>query len=177
MLIVGAAGKNSGKTTLACSIIRAFAKVLDIVGLKVSVAREATGQDGRPHRQAEPFLLREEQPGACGTDTARMLDAGARRSFFLHAERDSLEAGFQKFCHLAGNPEAIVCESNSLRSIIHPGIFLMIVPAGETRCKPSCTQTIGLTDRVVRTDGAAFDIDPGEISFSGGVWRLNQRPR
>ena len=177
MLMVGASGKDAGKTELACLLIRAFSPFLAIVGLKVSTLRDDFA--GPAHQayptpsesSAAPYLLAEEPAPGPGTDTARMLASGARRSFLLRSDSSHLEQGFAAFRDRAGEA-VIVCESNSLRKLVRPGLFLVIQKFGDDALKPSFVEMAGYADRVVHTDGSRFDFGPENVVFEQGKWSL-----
>ena len=177
MVMVGSGWKHSGKTELVCALMRHFSPELDIVGLKVSSPREQ-GHDS-PHESPllasearTSFLLFEETARDTGTDTARMIASGARRAFFLRAGREQLDGGFSEFLERVGENAIIVCESNSLRHLVKPGIFLVIVRNDIADVKPSFTEVFDYADRIVHSDGARFDFKPGDICFQNGKWRF-----
>ncbi|MHB9027447.1 MAG: molybdenum cofactor guanylyltransferase [Candidatus Latescibacterota bacterium] len=176
MLMLGSTGRNSGKTELACRIIHAFKKQ-PIIGIKVTTVRE---RDGRCPRGGEgcgvcsslegDYLITEERSGASGKDTMRMISAGAERVFWLRVMADRLAEGFTSLQEIIGEDAVIVCESNSLRLAVEPGLFLMVREQGRQSVKESGKSVIAYADREVVLSRSGFDIDPGEIALTNDCW-------
>jgi molybdopterin-guanine dinucleotide biosynthesis protein A len=68
-------------------------------------------------------------------------------------------------------PDAVtICESNSLRKVVKPGLFL-IVKRGDLKVwKSSARQVKQYADRTVVSDGSSFDLDIDEIKLVDGKW-------
>ena len=98
MLMVGACGRNVGKTELACALIRQASGDRPVLGIKVTTVDERRGTCPRGGRGCGvcaslegAFCVTEERPGGpCGKDTVRMLSAGAERVFWLRVRSDRL---------------------------------------------------------------------------------------
>ena len=142
------------------------------------------------------YDITEETDSQDDKDTARMLAAGAGRVFWLKALKAHLEEGITALIDIIGNDVAvsscvvrdaccgkgkaqyairntiIVCESNSLRSVVEPGLFVMIKDNGGQNCKPSAEDVIRYADRVVSFDGNEFDIDLSGVSIVSGKWAM-----
>ena len=129
MLMVGALGRGSGKTELACSLIKKFNSKCDIVGIKVTTIEDADA--GCPHGPGcgacssldGDYDITEEADSESDKDTCRMLAAGAGRVFWLRAMKTHLEEGISALLDIIGNDVICVCESNSLRQVVEPGAF------------------------------------------------------
>lgn len=162
ILMVGGTGRNVGKTEWICSLLRA-AKGPGAAVLKISI------EDGLGHHAHEPLGVRAEIDRTSGTDTARMLQAGASTAWRLVATRESLEAGLTEV--LARLPEGspVICESNSARQYVQPGVFI-VVRGGD--CKESCRAVTHWADRVVVGHGAEATEWQERIGFAGGRWWL-----
>lgn len=176
LLQIGSCARNSGKTTLACSIIGACGRIHPIVALKIVTI---TGQRGVCQRGgtgcgvctsiAGGYELTRETCATGEKDTMRLLASGARRVFFLRAFADSLEEGFRSFLAQVQPDELIVCESNSLRRLVRPGVFLM-VDNGAGAMKPTARAVFDQADKVV----TAHEGDV--VSVRGRTWQLTARP-
>jgi len=184
MLMAGASLKSTGKTELICTLIRAFGSRLDIVGMKVTPVSLYGG--GVPHggkpspllsaRHHTTWLFEEREP-TLGTDTSRMLASGAKRAFWLRAREEHLADEFSNLLGIIGEKAVIICESNTLRRFVRPGVFLMILPNDVREIKPSFHDIVELADRIVHTDGSNFDISPNDIHFREGRWSLENSSR
>jgi hypothetical protein len=129
MVMIGGNSRNSGKTTLACSIISKFSITNEVVGLKVTGIRpgEAHLHGNHSGETMHGYTILEETDCSSGKDTSKMLKAGATRVFYIFAEDIFIEKAILHFVSMYINNQVIVCESRSLRDIVKPGLFLMMV--------------------------------------------------
>ena len=168
MLLIGSADRNIGKTELACSILRRFgprgqiASHGQIAALKVTAIRDKgaaacpRGGEGCGVCSAleGEFLLTEESEGDPTKDTGRLSEAGARPVYWLRALVESLEPVIETTLRELDPRIPVVCESNSLRRVVEPGLFLMVerpgfdIPGSE-RVKESAAAVWDRADRVV----------------------------
>ena len=181
MLLVGAAGRNVGKTELCCALLRRTADKHPIVGVKVTTVAERDGQCPRGGEGCgvcsaleDPWCLTEEHGEAEGKDTTRLLQAGARRVFWLRVLRENLHEGLQALRDRIGDALCI-CESNSLRHVVEPGVFVIARGANETRIKPSAKEVAHFADDLIVSDGERFDVPFDAFSIAEGRWRYRRR--
>lgn len=179
MIMIGAAGRNAAKTEMACRLIKKFIPDYTVIALKVT-RHEGTDEvkaAGRENLKAGDFaggeyLLVEEKGENPGKDTGRMRMAGAHAVYWLSARSENLPEGMGKFLALINNgpDKIIICESNSMRLFVKPGLFLVNQNVLDQSVKPSCLDVIGFADRVVRFDSGKFlfDIDIGDVGYKEG---------
>jgi molybdopterin-guanine dinucleotide biosynthesis protein A len=177
MLLIGSAGKNSGKTELACSIIRHFSSTADITGVKITPIRQTEGLCPRGgegcgvcYSMEDRFVITEEGAVPEGKDTTRMLKSGAKRVFWLRAMVESLEEGFHELMRLIGPDSLTVAESNSICHFVRPGLFLMVREEGSRVFKASAREALPYVDRIVVSDGASFDLNLSHVGCHGNRW-------
>jgi molybdopterin-guanine dinucleotide biosynthesis protein A len=182
MLMIGSGSTNAGKTELACALLGRFSKKHNIVGIKVATIKDKNGQS--PHRgegrgaYSSPesnFFITEEFNKNSGKDTSRLLAAGAGRVFLIQALREHLSEAMTALLDIIG-PEAIsICESNSLRQAIEPGLFLIVRNNDPDFWKSSARNVRKYADRIVVSDGNSFDFDLGRIKLVDGKWALIEK--
>jgi molybdenum cofactor guanylyltransferase len=191
LLVVGGMTRDAGKTELACDLLRRFGRDRDVAGVKVTTVR-ANGAEAECPRGAAgcgacssfegEFIITEERDFPLGKDTSRLKEAGASRVLWLRARPEALAEGFEAL-RLALGPGALaVCESNSVRAVVDPDLFLMLRRDGEpgrqgaaSSCaKASARAVAGFADRVVRSDRRGFDLDLDAIDVAEGRWRLHE---
>jgi len=195
MLMVGSTGRRSGKTRFVCSLISRFGSKHNIVGIKVTAVQKANGScprggsgcgvcsslEGHYYITEEtPLEVRTEDgvvpqgdlllTGRANKDTCRMLAAGAGRVFWLRVLRRHLEEGMVALLDVIGDDAVSVCESNSLRRVVEPGLFVMVKGRGSQNDKASAKDVIRYADRIVIFDGDRFDIDVDEIELIDNRW-------
>ena len=162
MVLIGAAGRGAGKTELAGKTIGMLRESGPVVGVKV-VRVERPGMPchrggagcGLCGTLEGRFDLREETGEDPEKDTARMLAAGAKQAYLLRALPKAMAEGFAHFLKQVPKNALIVCESNSLRKVIRPGVFLYAAgdKTEEGRAKPSARAVRHLADRVIFRGG------------------------
>ena len=182
MLMIGSAGRNAGKTELARALIRKFSAGRKIIGVKVTAIAAKDGTCPRGGKGcgvcsslAGDYCISEETDTLPHKDTARLLAAGASRVFWLRALRSCLAEGSMALVNVMGRDALIVCESNSLRRAVEPGLFLMVVESGSSEYKASAASVRNYADRIVRFDGREFDMDLDRISIGDGRWFLKEQ--
>jgi len=179
MLMIGAAGRKAGKTEFACEVLRRYARINPLVGVKVTAVTnpgeccprggEGCGVCGG---LTGPYLVSEEKSVNSDKDTSRLLAAGASKVLWLRSLRASLS---EALIALLGDMPAgtgIVCESNSSRLELEPGLFLVLKQKGQTSPKSSCRKVIHLADRICEFDGTSWDLPPKRLVFMEGRWSI-----
>ena len=179
MLMIGSAGSNVGKTELACALLRKISKSSDIIGIKVTTIKDKDGQCPRGGEGCGVcsslegvYCITEETDSSSGKDTARLLTAGASRVFWLRVLKEHLPEGITALLDVIGPDAVSICESNSLRQGIEPGLFLMVRNRNLKAWKSSAQQVKKYADRIVVSDGSSFDFDLDRIKLIDGRWIL-----
>ncbi|MHC4160067.1 MAG: molybdenum cofactor guanylyltransferase [Planctomycetota bacterium] len=177
MLMVGSMGRGSGKTKFVCSLIDRFSSKHDIIGIKVTPVQKADGSCPRGGSGCGVcssleghFYITEETDSRADKDTCRMLTAGASKVFWLRVLRKYLEEGVAALLDVIGDDAISVCESNSLRAIVEPDVFVMVRSRREQSSRVSAENVIHYADRIVLFNGDKFDIDVDEIELIDNRW-------
>lgn len=182
MLMIGSAERKVGKTELACRLIAGLRASQDVIGVKVTTIREADGEcphGGTGCGVCSSFggkyeMTEEERAGPAGKDTVRMLEAGAARVLWLRVLKDHLEEGISALLESIDRDAVMICESNSLRTVVEPGLFLMVNRKSSETYKSTARAVVDRADRIIRFDGERFDIDTNDITFADGRWALRE---
>lgn len=154
MILIGATARNSGKTTLALSIIKKFKSRVPVFGLKVTTIAKRNG--GCIHGgegcgacsslKDANFEIAEEKNDSGNKDTSMLLAAGAQRVFWLKVLFSHLDEGIEAVLKMIPEGSLIICESNSLRKIVEPGVFVMVKNSEDSFVKKSAEEVIGQAD-------------------------------
>lgn len=128
MILIAGNGRNVGKTFLSCEIIRQLALSTNVIGIKISPHFHELATDNSILHRNNHFTIVDEKTIST-KDSSLMLQAGAKRVFFIMAEQENLSEAFS-FIRQELEGHAIVCESGGLCEVVHPGLFLF-VKAGE----------------------------------------------
>lgn len=177
MLLIGGATRNVGKTSFTVSVIRRFSAKTPIVALKVKTIYP---NDSFFHGKKDKtplsgnYRITEETTQTGSEDTNRMLQAGANRVFRLKVKAPFIKEAFAVLQGIMGNKErfAWVCESNSLREVVQPGLFLLIAHKDSDKMKPSAKRLQYLADQVVYTNGKTHAFSLEQLVFQNNRWEL-----
>ncbi|MGB2863405.1 MAG: NTP transferase domain-containing protein [Sedimentisphaerales bacterium] len=182
MLMIGSAGSNVGKTELACALLGKFSKNHDIVGIKVTTIKDRDGQCPRGGEGCGVctslegnFCITEETNRSSGKDTSRLLAAGAGRVFWIRVLKEHLVEGITSLLDVIGPDVVSICESNSLRQVVEPGLFLIARNNDSNAWKSSALYVRKYADRIVVSDGSSFDLAPDRIQLADGKWTLVEK--
>jgi len=173
LLMIGSVCRNSGKTELACMVIREFHKKHKIIALKVS-----THYTDDIHFHKNPFdgnySIIKDTDKSTDKNTARMLKAGASEVYWLRTKIEYIDVAIKEFLSNIGKNCFIVCESNSLRKVVHPGVFIMI--DNNSEIKSSAIEVMGKADIIINSNGKDFfNFDISNIAIENDKWILKNK--
>jgi len=183
MLLVGSAGRNAGKTELTCRIIERFGFDRSLLAAKVTAVDRTDGTCPRGGRGcgvcsslAGRYAITEETDASGTKDTCRTLAAGAQRVLWLRVAKEHMREGMAALLDLVGRDALWVCESNSIRRVVRPGVFLMVQNAHADRLKPSARDVRDKVDCMVRSlpETQSFDLDFDRLATADGKWVLRE---
>lgn len=159
LLLIAGNGRNVGKTTLACKIIARFASKTEVIGLKITPHFHPVNEADVVFKTDNFIIVNEKQTSS--KDSSLMLQAGAKKVFFVMANRDFFHEAVEKLLQLL--PEnLIVCESGGLHEWITPGLFFMVKRKNEEIVK---THLLAHSPIIVNNDGQNFDFDINRLDF------------
>ncbi len=179
MLMIGAAASNVGKTLLACELINNFSVSNDIIALKVTTIKE---RDGKCPRGGEgcgvcsslegTYRIDEETDIDGDKDTSKLLKAGAKKVYWLRVLEENLTEGIEAFFKMIAPSVMIICESNSLRTVVQPGVFLMVQKEGSNEWKHSAKNVKHLAHEIVIYRDLKSDFNIDKLKMSTGKWSI-----
>jgi hypothetical protein len=176
ILIIGGAGRNVGKTELACGLLKRLGKGREIISLKISGINPGHdpfhGDHGPP---PEKYHLLEETSRDGVKDSSKMLLAGADRAFYLRTRDEFMQEAMDHFFSLAGRDSVMICESIVLRKIVKPGLFVLVKIIDEESVKRSLGEVLHLVDLTIISDGREFHPSPSIIHLGEKGWYFNAR--
>lgn len=176
LIIIGGSSRNVGKTTLTVKLIEKYAGSASITGLKVTSIRK--GEESHHGSHADPdvqnFRITEETTDKSSKDTARMLNAGAEKVFYIETPDHQINEAVGMFManHNTGGP--IVCESRNLRTAVIPGLFVLLKHYDASRIKPGFDYYEKLADFIFtigpdcRNSGGLAE----KITWDGKYWKI-----
>ena len=160
VIVVGGHTRSIGKTQLVCDVIAAFPEASWIAG-KITqyghgvCARNGENCDCAPTEHA--CALDWETHSDTGTDSARFLAAGARRSFWLRTKQGFLAEGLPLLrtalrdigVERSGETTPLILESNSLLQFVRPSLYFAVVDPAKEDFKDSARVALDRADALI----------------------------
>ncbi len=171
LLLLAGNGRDSGKTTLACLIIQKFSVDHQIIALKISPHKHRIATSGKVIWDQENLYIAEETDAGTGKDSTRMLQAGARRSFFICSTEDQLPVAMDKILEFTDDHALLICESGGIRRFAEPGLFFIVGLAGKEDIKPDTQKLLQFHNIWVTFDGRNFNLNLNEIVIHHNNWK------
>lgn len=133
MILIGSTARNSGKTTLAVSIIERYKNEMPVYAIKITTIAEKNGKCihggsdcGVCSNLKDNYEITEEKKSDGIKDTSLLLASGAHQVYWLKVVKEHLKEGINAVIARIPENALIVCESNSLRKVVHPGFFVIV---------------------------------------------------
>ena len=149
MVMVGGHTRNVGKTSVVEGIIGGLSE-MNWTAVKITqFGHGVCSIDGESCECAvaeHEFSISEERERDSGTDTARFLAAGARRSLWVRTRQGDLFTALGALRKEIEQCEFVIVESNSLRRFIEPAIYLQVLDPANPDFKLSAQQFFDLAD-------------------------------
>lgn len=139
IVVVGGQTRNIGKTSVVAGIVAALPQY-NWVAFKVS-------QHG--HGEDNALAVIEEREMKADTDSARFLQAGAVRSFWVRSQPERLEAAMPDIRNKMAAAENVIFESNSILRYVQPDLYLTVLCEGIADCKESALDFLDRADAVL----------------------------
>lgn len=178
MILIGSDGRNSGKTELACAIIRHFRQNHAIAAVKITTIHTRTNCPKGEHgcgvcgEIGDSFRILNKPAGGSHKDTSRLHDSGAKPVLWLQSRYSVLPVALDSLVSHIPPGGPWLCESNSIRRFVIPDIFLLVRREGRTSVKPSAEAVMAYADRIVLSTGQHFDFTPDMLVIKDGIWTL-----
>jgi hypothetical protein len=167
LIVVGGHTRSIGKTQLVCDVISSFPRANWIAGKITQYGHGVCAQNGENCDCAPDehvCAINWETQADTGTDSARFLAAGARRSFWLRTKQGFLAEGLPLLRGAlqqtieAGGAElrTVIVESNSLLQFLKPSLYFAVVDPAKEDFKDSARAVLDRADALVlreSTDG------------------------
>jgi molybdopterin-guanine dinucleotide biosynthesis protein len=149
IVAVSGLSSNTGKTTLACELIKNFPgwEAIKITrGHYRSCGKDPSGCCVSDLLRDEPLIRSGREANyEVGKDTGRFWDAGAANVHWVIVGEDQVEQGI---CEALGRVESngVIVEGNSFLEFINPDFAITCARAGENKLKKSARRTLAKTD-------------------------------
>ena len=188
LIVVGGHTRSIGKTQLVCDVIRAFPHTEWIAG-KITqyghgvCATNGVNCDCAPTEHT--CALDWETQSDSGTDSARFLAAGAKRSFWLRTKQGYLAEGLpllrkelEDIAREASGPmnRAVIVESNSLMQFIKPSLYFAVIDPMKDDFKESAQTALDRAHALVLRGEVGSDTPPAPLWMRLPAQLMKEKP-
>ncbi len=97
LLLIAGTGRNSGKTTFACSTIKKVSEIIKVTALKISPHFHGGTESLKMLVGNENFNLYEETSATSDKDSSKMLQAGAVKVYYIETSDSFISEAFDAF--------------------------------------------------------------------------------
>jgi hypothetical protein len=170
LIVVGGHTRSIGKTQLVCDLIAALPQAEFIAGKITQFGHGVCAQNGEfcgcaPDDHTSAFSW--ESDATSGTDSARFLAAGARRSFWLRTKQGYLAEGMPLLREslqqvrkedATNKPANLIIESNSLLQFLKPSLYLAVLDPQKQDFKPTAQSILDRADAFVLRNNLEEDL-------------------
>jgi hypothetical protein len=188
VVVVGGHTRSIGKTQLVCDVIAAFPQVNWIAGKITQYGHGVCAQNGESCDCApleHVSALDWERTAESGTDSARFLGAGAKRSFWLRTKQGFLAEGMPLLrkalqeVRTEMDPDqkmALIVESNSLLQFVKPSLYFAVMDPEKEDFKESAQIALDRANVLVLRGSARNDAPPAPLWMKLPAKLLQERP-
>ncbi|MCU1323790.1 MAG: hypothetical protein JWM43_3439 [Acidobacteriaceae bacterium] len=156
IVVVGGHSRNIGKTSVVAGIIRALPEMHWTAFKITQFGHGMCSANGEPcdcETAEHTVAVSQERDGATGTDSARYLEAGAARSFWVRTRMGDLAEAMPRIRKEIATAENVVMESNSILRFLRPDVYLSVLDPGTSDFKDSARLYLDRADAVLVPEG------------------------
>jgi len=186
LIVVGGHTRSVGKTQLVCDIIRSFPRTEWIAGKITQYGHGVCAQNGENCDCAPTehvCALDWEQNGDLGTDSARFLKAGAKKSFWLRTKQGYLAEGLpplrEALVSISQNDpvtRSLIVESNSLMQFVKPSLYFAVIDPRKDDFKASAQLALDRSHALVLRGELETDAAPAPLWLNLPAQLMKEKP-
>jgi molybdopterin-guanine dinucleotide biosynthesis protein len=187
VIVVGGHTRSIGKTQLVCDVITGFPQAKWIAGKITQYGHGVCAQNGENCDCAPDehvCAINWETQVDSGTDSARFLAAGARRSFWLRTKQGFLAEGLpvlrgalqETLGEIQGEFSPVIVESNSLLQFLKPSLYFAVVDPAKDDFKESARVALDRADALVLRESAEAFPETGPAWLKLPARLLREKP-
>ena len=137
IILVSGSGRDCGKTTVACHIIRQLKIKGKVVGLKITPHFHATDDSQEIIAKEDGYIIYKEENTESNKDSSRMLRSGADEVYFVQCNDEALLGMYEILKQLLPDNITVVCESGSFANVFKPELHILVEGAKPDKSKKS----------------------------------------
>jgi hypothetical protein len=170
IVVVGGNTRNIGKTSVVAGVIRAFPEMRWTAFKITQFGHGVCSANGEPcdcETDEHTVAVTEERNKLSGTDSARFLEAGAVRSFWVRTRMGQLAEAMPRVRKELEAAENAVIESNSILRFLRPDVYLSVLDPATEDFKDSARLYLDRADALLVAKN-----DAGRMEWKGISRRL-----
>lgn len=175
IILISGSGRNVGKTTLACNIIKKLSVNTIVFGLKISPHFHKTSELQKLISEGEGYKIYREFDKYSGKDSSKMLNSGAKEVYFMQCDDDKIKSAMNSISHLLPNDSIIVCESGSFSKTYKPGLHLLVVDEHPDDSKISYQHNLKNADKIINRSDFNMNDYFFDLNFNGTNWKMKRK--
>ncbi len=173
LLLIAGTGRNTGKTTLACEIIKKTSLQQKVIGIKISPHFHGGTESLKHIGGTNNYNLYEETlSDISGKDSSKMLASGAELVFYIEVLDEFILEAFQFLLKYIPENTAVVCESPALRNVVSPGIFIIVDNISQQNKKQDVLVKKDIADFYIETDKTELNEIIKSTRFDSSGWKM-----
>lgn len=181
ILVVGGHSRNIGKTSVVAGLIAALPEMRWTAFKVTQFGHGICSANGEPcdcETADHTIAVTEERRRSSGTDSARYLEAGAVRSFWVRTRQGQLAEAMPRIRKELERAENAVIESNSILRFLRPDVYLSVLDPAVADFKESARLYLDRADAVLVPEGVLGKPEWKGVSLKlvAGVPVLAMRP-
>jgi hypothetical protein len=188
LIVVGGHTRSIGKTQLVCDVIRAFPRTEWVAGKITQYGHGVCATNGVNCDCAptdHTCALDWETQSDSGTDSARFLAAGAKRSFWLRTKQGYLAEGLpllrkelEDIARDSGDAanRAVIVESNSLMQFMKPSLYFAVIDPMKDDFKESAQMALDRAHALVLRGEVGGDAPPAPLWMRLPAQLMKEKP-
>ncbi len=156
IVVVGGHTRNIGKTSVVAGLIHALPGMRWTAFKITQFGHGVCSANGEPcdcETADHSIAISEERDPATGTDSARYLEAGAVRSFWVRTQQGQLAEAMPRLRKEFQRSENVIVESNSILRFLRPDVYLSVLDPETKDFKPSALRYLDRADAVLVPSG------------------------
>ena len=173
IVVVGGHTRNIGKTTLAAQLLAAT-RDRHWTAMKITqYGHGVCSANGEPCDCAtadHAVAVSEERSTGSGSDTARMLAAGAQRVLWVRTQQGDLADAMPRVRKELAASDHVLIESNSILRFLRPDVYVAVLQPDVADFKPSALRYLDRADAIFMPDGSQTHA-PRWAGVSPAVWQ------
>ena len=154
VIVVGGHTRNIGKTSVVAGIIAALPQYHWTAFKITQYGHGLCSAHGEPcacETASHTVAISEEHDASTGTDSARFLQAGAARSFWVRTRQGYLAEAMPRIRKELDRAENSIFESNSVLRFLRPDLYLSVLHPSIADFKPSAQYFLDRANAIVLT--------------------------